>query len=277
MTSRNSLKEELWTRSPKAVKRVYEWLFPRTTSPPPFELLDETIRRLLKEPSDVEGEITVLDVGANVGQSIIRFSRFLENTIFHTFEPIDSCHSILVDRFQGPTFVHNRAALSNENGSRKFYEFRKADTSSFLRPDLESDWAQRRAARYADGDVNDLVADEYEVITKTLDSYLSSSEQLAKKRIHLLKMDTQGHEGEVLEGATELLRDSSRRPLLIESEVILGSMYEKHSNFYDIEKHLVPNGYRLVALSSGGNLLDKPSLGINALYASENVASKIPH
>lgn len=277
MTSRNRLKEAIWNRSPRSLRAIYQGLVPNTVSATPFEPLDETIEKLIKERAAEQEEILVLDVGANVGQSVIRFSRLLENVIFHTFEPIESCHSILVNQFQGPSFVHNRIALSNENGTRKFYEFRKSDTSSFLRPDLKSDWARRRAERYADGNVDDLIADEYEINTMTLDSYLSSQKQLAKRRVALLKMDTQGHEPEVLGGSTELLSDSARRPLLIESEVILGAMYEKHSNFYDIEQHLVPHGYRLVALSGGGNLINKPSLGINALYASPEIASKIPH
>lgn len=270
------LKDEIWAKSPTSLKRLYRWLNPNPpTISRPVDPLDEVIQTLL-EKFDTEDELVVIDVGANVGQSIMRFSRYLEGAIFHTFEPIESCHLLLEDRFQGANFVHNHIALSNENGVRKFFEFRKADTSSFLRPDLTSDWASRRAARYAGGNLNDLVAGEYEVKTRTLDSYISSSRKLAESRVHLLKMDTQGHEGEVLEGSTKLLSDSARRPLLVESEVTLGFMYEKHSNFFDIERHLIPRGYRLVAFG-GGNLLEKPSLGINALYASPEVMSAIPH
>jgi len=59
-----------------------------------------------------------------------------------------------------------------------------------------------------------LIADEHEINTMTLDSYLSSSKQLAKRRVALLKMDTQGQEPEVLESLTELLSDfgASRLP-----------------------------------------------------------------
>lgn len=238
--------------------------------------LDAAIRPLMERSVGHETEIIVLDVGANVGQSVIRFKRYLEQAVFHTFEPIPSCHALLLDRFQGPNFFHNRVALSNTNGTKDFYEFRKADTSSFLPPDITSKWASARAASYAEGNVGNLVAERYEVPTMTLDSYLDKSKQLANNRIHLLKMDTQGHESEVLGGATKLLSDPLRRPLLIESELILGAMYEKHLNFFDIEQYLVPRGYRLIALSRGGNLIDNPGLHVDVLYASPELESEIP-
>lgn len=221
-------------------------------------------------------EIIVLDVGANVGQSVIRFSKLLGHVIFHTFEPVQSCHAVLRHRFPGPEFVHNCVALSNRNGTQDFYEFRNTVNSSFLPPDITSEWAAKRAIVYAEGDVGNLVAKRSGVPTMTLDSYLNEAKQLATKRIHLLKMDIQGHEGEVLEGATKLLSDPRRRPLLIESEIILGAVYEKHNNFFDIEQYLVPHGYRLIALSRGGSMLDDPALCVDVLYASPELESAIP-
>lgn len=238
--------------------------------------LDVAIQELLDRAVGRETEIVVLDIGANVGQSILRFERYLEQAVFHTFEPIPRCHAILLDQFQGPNFFHNHVALSNVSETREFYEFRKADTSSFLLPDKTSEWASKRAETWAEGDVENLVAARYEVSTMTLDNYLDNFEQFAKSRIHLLKVDTQGHESEVFGGATKLLSDPQRRPLLIESELILGAMYEKHVNFFDIEQSLVPLGYRLIGVSRGGNLIQEPWFSVDVLYASPELESKIP-
>lgn len=244
--------------------------------PPEGGHLYVAIQELLDRAVGRETEIVVLDIGANVGQSILRFNRYLEQAVFHTFEPIPRCHAILLDQFQGPNFFHNHVALSNVNETREFYEFRKADTSSFLLPDKTSKWASQRAETWAEGDVENLVAARYEVSTMTLDNYLDNFEQFAKSRIHLLKVDTQGHESEVFGGATKLLSDPQRRPLLIESELILGAMYEKHVNFFDIEQSLVPLGYRLIGVSRGGNLIQEPWFSVDVLYASPELESKIP-
>lgn len=238
--------------------------------------LDDAIRPLLEKAVGLETEIVVIDVGANTGQSVTRFQRYLKQAIFHTFEPIPSCHALLIDNFQGPNFVHNRVALSNTNGTREFNEFAKRNTSSFLRPDLTSSWASERAAVYGGGKVSNLVADRYEVPCMTLDSYIDKFTKLEGNRIHLLKMDTQGHESQVLEGATKLLSDPLRRPLLIESEVILGAMYESNLSFFDIEKYLIPHGYKLIAIVRGGNILDNPFLNVDVLYASPEMVPVIP-
>lgn len=237
---------------------------------------DPIIRHLLNGAVSSETGTIVLDVGANIGQSIRRLDRFMEQMKVHTFEPVSSCHTLLLDRFQGPNFVHNCVALSNTNGTKGFYELAKTATSSLLPPDLASSWASRKAEGSAGGDLDRLVVNRYEVPTMTLDSYVDNSEQLAGIRIHLLKMDTQGHEDKVLEGASNLLSDPLRRPLLIESEIILGAAYETHMNFIEIEQHLVPNGYRLVALDRSGNLLDTPDLTLNVLYASPELEPQIP-
>lgn len=238
--------------------------------------LDPIIRQLLSGAVGRETKTIVLDVGANEGQSIMRFKSYLEPITVHTFEPVPSCHALLSTRFQGSSYIHNCVALSNTSGTAPFWELAKTDTSSLLPPDLGSSWASERAEGYAGGELEHLVRDHYEVLTMTLDQYLLNSEKLADNRIHLLKMDTQGHEDKVLEGATDLLSDPLRRPLIIESEIILGSVYETHLNFLDIEQHLVPRGYRLIALDRAGNLLDSPALGLNVLYASPELASQIP-
>lgn len=69
-------------------------------------------------------------------------------------------------------------------------------------------------------------------------------------QIDLLKIDVQGHEKEVLEGAVKLIKKKIIN--VIEIEVIIGEAYMKKVNFYDIEQFLIPYNYRLVALSPDG-------------------------
>ena len=61
-----------------------------------------------------------------------------------------------------------------------------------------------------------------------------------------MKIDTQGYEVNVLEGAKNTLKE--KKISIIETELILDDVYEKHATFFQIEKYLIPNNYRLVAV-----------------------------
>ena len=54
---------------------------------------------------------------------------------------------------------------------------------------------------------------------------------------------------------------------IIQCELILDNNYNKYLNFYDIEKYLVPNKYRLVATYPGNqNLFEGETYCIETLY-----------
>ena len=53
--------------------------------------------------------------------------------------------------------------------------------------------------------------------------------------------------------------------------LILGSIYEKSLSFYDIEKYLIPNGYKIIFMSSavnGMNIFDNPDLSFRSIIYS---------
>ena len=63
----------------------------------------------------------IIDVGANEGQSIERFSSIFNNCIIHSFEPINKCFDQMVKDFPGKNYYKNNYALSNKNTNRKFF------------------------------------------------------------------------------------------------------------------------------------------------------------
>ena len=74
----------------------------------------------------------------------------------------------------------------------------------------------------------------------TLDIYCKKNNI---NNIDLMKIDTQGYEPEVLDGAYEML--SNQKIKIIEIELILGFAYEKRLSFFDLENKLQPHGYKL--------------------------------
>ncbi|HEX2879588.1 MAG TPA: hypothetical protein VHO25_08620, partial [Polyangiaceae bacterium] len=78
-----------------------------------------------------------------------------------------------------------------------------------------------------------------------------------------------GYEDKVLEGAAQILAE--KKVKTIETEIMFDDVYERHLSFYDIEKHLIKNSYRLVGIQNLGfqNLFEGYMFAINALYVNQ--------
>ena len=71
--------------------------------------------------------------------------------------------------------------------------------------------------------------------------------------VDILKIDTQGFEEEVLIGAKKSFFKNIIS--VIETEAIFDNVYEKKLNFFDLEKHLLPNNFRFVGIETCHNNL----------------------
>ena len=77
----------------------------------------------------------------------------------------------------------------------------------------------------------------------TFDNYVKNNRI---DKIDILKIDTQGYEDQVLEGAENLIKNN--RIEIIELELIFSEIYEKSLQIYDIEKNLIPHNYKLFGI-----------------------------
>ena len=66
-----------------------------------------------------------------------------------------------------------------------------------------------------------------------------------------MKVDTQLFEEEVLIGSKNMIKD--QKIDAIELEITFSSVYDKYFNFSDLEKYLIPNGYRFSAIRLNNN------------------------
>ena len=108
------------------------------------------------------------------------------------------------------------------------------------------------------------------VSVSTLDNFCKKNKL---KNIHILKIDTQGNEAKVLKGSSKSIRMGIFN--IIELEIIMGDYYEEYSNFYEIEKYLVNNNYRLIALDKRLNFFNDKRLYCNALYIRKDLYKKL--
>lgn len=162
-----------------------------------------TVGHVLREPSVYEDFINLLcflnpadrhlliDVGANIGDFTGDFLHFFPRTKAYLFEPVKATFGTVSHRYEGNPEVHCfNCALSNEESRKQIYLGPDSTLSS-----LERFSESANANRHMEYE------DVEEVVCKTLDSFAIEAEGATV----ILKVDVQGHEMEVFEGARRTL------------------------------------------------------------------------
>ncbi|MBW4551067.1 MAG: FkbM family methyltransferase [Aphanocapsa sp. GSE-SYN-MK-11-07L] len=192
------------------------------------------MRRLIDNPQPI-----IFDVGANVGRTAKRFrSLFPEANIF-CFEPFPSSFERLSSAFTNdPAIECHQLALADVPGISRLTVNQSSATNSLLTSDA-------RAANYWGPNLLDTQA-EIEVKTETVDRFC---ERKGLKHLDILKLDVQGAEFSVLEGARELLQNQCID--LIYMEMITAPTYvgqrklHEYLGLFDTWKYEVFDFYNL--------------------------------
>ena len=89
-----------------------------------------------------------------------------------------------------------------------------------------------------------------------------------------LKIDTSGFEHKVLIGAKKMIQKNSIHS--IETEFMFDDVYEKNTSFYEFEKEIVNNNFRLYAIDhiNGLKNIFEYMFGVYALYFNKNYKNK---
>lgn len=193
--------------------------------------LSRDVRRIL-QPREVE---VVLDVGANTGQTAALFLREFPRATIHSFEPNPAAYAQLAETMA----KHRRAvlyqiALGARSGRAEMHLTQSSLTSSLLAISHDA------AALLGRGGTP---AGRVEVEVRALDDF---SQTHGLRQIDLLKLDVQGFEVELLNGARQMLCE--RRIALVMTEVNFVKLYEGQAFFEDVYARLKQDGFRLVGL-----------------------------
>ena len=141
--------------------------------------------------------VTIFDVGANKGQSIDFFCKIFQNPIIHAFEPNPVLYKKLVNKYQKSTniFIHN-LGISDINGELELNETVTDETSTFEKLNYESNYLQMKA-NVLGVKKEDIIKNKYFVNVIRLDDFIK---KMKINKIHILKIDTEGHELKCLKG-----------------------------------------------------------------------------
>ena len=179
----------------------------------------------------------VLDVGANVGQ----FAKSMREADFAgeivCFEPLPQAHECLVRNFRNDkrTFVHDRTAIGGERGSIQINVSRNSVSSSILNLlPAHSDAAPESA--YVD-----TIDTDIDCLDNVFDRYVPGEKRA------FLKIDTQGYEWNVLNGAEKSLKRIDG--LLLEMSLL--PLYEGQRLWRDILERLEREGFVLWQILPG--------------------------
>lgn len=175
-------------------------------------------------------EPVCIDVGANDGQTIELLTRIFGNPSIYAFEPSTEMYRRLESKRYGDRIKLIPAGLGEENTEKEFINYDNSVLSSFLPLENHRQHFQQTEIK------------NKELVTiRSLDTFVQTHNI---NQIHLLKIDTQGYDLNVLKGAKETLGKGMVDYVFV--EINFAKLYAGQPDSWQIHDLLAEHGYQLV-------------------------------
>lgn len=195
---------------------------------------------------------TVLDVGANIGQYAAQLRLYGFTGTIHSYEPLASAHARLATRAAAdPRWHTHPLGLARSQGHAILHVSQNSQSSSLL----------AMLPRHLEGAPESAVVGEERVELTTLAAALA---ELGAPRYAFVKIDAQGSERAILEGAGPGLDGVAG----LELELALVPLYDGETLFGDMVSWLATRSFELRWVGQG--LVDHRTgavLQVDALFA----------
>ena len=170
---------------------------------------------------------TVIDIGASDGGYAMKVRNLFPHAKIFSFEPIPESYKKLNDKFKSDeNFKAFNIAVGNTTGKSEFYQNNYVGSSSFL----------EMSTLHIDAYPYTKDCSKIEVNVDKLDNIIKANELVPNV---ILKIDVQGYEKYVLEGAEDLLKNIK----IIFTEVSFNSLYKSQWLFNEIIDFLKERGF----------------------------------
>jgi FkbM family methyltransferase len=217
----------------------------------------------------------VVDVGANIGQTLETFLSWWPSARCLSIEPLPEAFTelqVVGEKYRERSELINCGVSSNPgklalNGSKA-----QSTTSSFHKFNKSAETVQAHRGLRATPSNLELGADDsyvVEVSVEKLDDILTSSKNKSatwfnENGVEILKIDTQGWDLEVLRGASEVLK----RTKVVITEWQFDDVYGQPPPIHELDKILSDAGFRLWDISHiYKDLKTMRTLWVDLIYA----------
>lgn len=203
---------------------------------------------------------TIIDIGANEGQFIAEILTIFPDSEIYSFEPLEDCYKKLNSTFKNSKKVHTyNLALGEQDGEIVFSRSSASPSSSILRMNN----LHKKLFPHTAGSSQQFVK------IMRLDDVLKES---VLQNIILMKIDVQGTEDKVIQGALNIIEKTS----IIITEVSYAALYEKQPLFKDIFTLLIKQKFIYIGvLEQFKNPLTDAPLFADAIFVKEDVYNKL--
>ncbi|WP_018341620.1 FkbM family methyltransferase [Cytophaga aurantiaca] len=177
--------------------------------------------------------VTIFDVGAHHGQTALAYTKLFDTPQIFSFEPFGESYTALTNTVKpfGNIKTFN-TALSNITGEVEFHSNQSSATNSILP-------THKEGAAVWDVDLLDTIH-KIKVPVTTVDAFIASNNI---SHVDVLKIDTQGTEYLVIEGALQSIKAGKIK--MIYMEILTLPTYENQKKFDEILLLLRTNGFEL--------------------------------
>jgi FkbM family methyltransferase len=197
-------------------------------------LMPSDMAQHVRKVFDVLQVDCVIDVGANVGQ----FAHFVRTMVgfqgpLFSFEPVREVHEVLAQKARSdPQWRTFNCAVGAADARQEINVMRSSELTSFLKP------AEDETALFSDYNV---IERKESVDVRALDSMMGEFRQSGAAGSIYLKVDTQGYDREVFQGAQRLLADVCA----LQTEIAVQRLYAGMPNYVGTLQDLHEKGFDL--------------------------------
>jgi len=206
-------------------------------------------------------DLVIFDVGAYVGEVAATYKKLFPQSTIYCFEPFPDSFQKVNRLCRDASIKAYQIAFSNKEGKTTFNINVDLSCNSLL-PPTESDFKCYSAKSIKDGEI--------QVETNTLDNFCAGTKI---SYIDILKLDVEGTEVKVLEGASKML--SKQAIKLIYSEVMFIPHYDGGCMFHELDAFLNRYGYTLFNLYNLKSARNGQLRWGNAIFLSPEIRAGI--
>jgi len=194
----------------------------------------------------------IFDVGANIGHTSLSFRNNFAQAKIYAFEPHPETHKRLTSRLAYSDVDSFQIAFGTEPGHADFFAYPHDVLNSLVR-------SAKHSNKYKDQ------CDTIKVPVETIDNFCAAH---SIYKIDLLKIDVEGAELDVLNGAKETLERGRVRFVYFEFNDICENFLSYGGSLIDVGEYLSKFGFRFVATYTDAVVLrDEFSVVANCLMA----------